>query len=62
MKKVLVKFKNGGFASTFATQAQICGLEEGRGIETEMYGFIPADEILSFRVIETTEDANIPPQ
>lgn len=51
MKRVLIKLTNGGSLAITLTPEQYISLQSGRGIQTDMYGFIPASSISSYRVV-----------
>ena len=51
MKDVLIKFTNGGSMRMLCFELQIQGLNNGTGIQTDMYGFIPQSYISWFQIM-----------
>lgn len=51
MKDVWIKFTNGGSVRVFCSELQIQGLNNATGIQTDMYGFIAQNYIVSFQIM-----------
>lgn len=49
--RVLIKLTNGGSLAITLTIEQYTSLQSGKGVQTDMYGFIPASKIASYKVV-----------
>lgn len=49
--QVIIYLKNGGIIRSLCSEEQVQGLRAGKGLQTDMYGFISAEHIKEFAVV-----------